>query len=251
MGIGSPAPRMSAATAGLVASSEDSSMPCPSPWSCARTSPRAERTSTRPDESASSVSASPGCTKPSSTASAMASSQSRCTARRSGLAPNLGEKPSATSNSRNLDVSSSFTSISSQRRCSCATMSLATSITSSRASAEKTMISSSLFKNSGRKRSPNSRLTARRMFVYALLSAVAAGAVSASFRMVRDPMLEVRMSIALVKSTVRPLLSVSLPSSRTCRRMLKTSGCAFSTSSIRMSVCGVRRTASVSCPPAS
>ena len=45
------------------------------------------------------------------------------------------------------------------------------------------------------------------------------------------PMFEVMITIALRKSTVRPWASVSLPSSRICRRMLKTSGCAFSISS--------------------
>ena len=42
---------------------------------------------------------------------------------------------------------------------------------------------------------------------------------------------EVRIRIALRKSTVRPWPSVSRPSSSTCSRMSKTSGCAFSTSS--------------------
>ena len=42
---------------------------------------------------------------------------------------------------------------------------------------------------------------------------------------------EVRIRITLRKSTVRPWPSVSRPSSSTCSRMSKTSGCAFSTSS--------------------
>ena len=50
------------------------------------------------------------------------------------------------------------------------------------------------------------------------------------------------MMIALRKSTRRPLASVRCPSSRIWRRMLKTSGCAFSTSSSRTtrSSCGGR-----------
>mmetsp|Transcript_20043 Transcript_20043/g.55734 ORF Transcript_20043/g.55734 Transcript_20043/m.55734 type:complete len:225 (+) Transcript_20043:371-1045(+) len=65
------------------------------------------------------------------------------------------------------------------------------------------------------------------------------------------PMLLVRMITVLVKSTVRPLESVSLPSSSTCKRIVSTFGCAFSTSSRRTTVYGFFRTASVSCPPSS
>ena len=46
-----------------------------------------------------------------------------------------------------------------------------------------------------------------------------------------EPRLLVRISNVLRKSTVRPWPSVSRPSSSTCSRMSKTSGCAFSTSS--------------------
>ena len=46
-----------------------------------------------------------------------------------------------------------------------------------------------------------------------------------------EPMFEVMMMMVLRKSTVRPLLSVRRPSSSTCNKMLKTSGCAFSISS--------------------
>ena len=42
------------------------------------------------------------------------------------------------------------------------------------------------------------------------------------------------MRTVFLKSTVRPLESVRRPSSRTCRRTLKTSGWAFSISSKRM-----------------
>src|SRR6266851_5239466 len=44
---------------------------------------------------------------------------------------------------------------------------------------------------------------------------------------------EVMMMMAFLKSTVLPKPSVSWPSSNTCNRMLKTSGCAFSISSSR------------------
>ena len=49
----------------------------------------------------------------------------------------------------------------------------------------------------------------------------------------------------------RPWESVSFPSSRIWRRMLNTSGCAFSISSSSSTEYGLRRTASVSWPPSS
>ena len=51
-----------------------------------------------------------------------------------------------------------------------------------------------------------------------------------------EPMFEVMITMVLRKSTVRPWLSVSLPSSRSCSRVLNTSGCAFSISSNRMTL---------------
>ena len=65
------------------------------------------------------------------------------------------------------------------------------------------------------------------------------------------PMFEVMMMIVLRKSTVRPFASARRPSSKICSRMLKTSGCAFSISSSRITEYGRRRTASVSWPPSS
>ena len=63
--------------------------------------------------------------------------------------------------------------------------------------------------------------------------------------------LEVMMMTVFLNDTVLPWLSVSLPSSRTCSSMLKTSGCAFSISSRRTTENCFLRTASVSCPPSS
>ena len=68
---------------------------------------------------------------------------------------------------------------------------------------------------------------------------------------VAAPMFDVMITIVLRKSTLRPWASVSFPSSRICRRMLKTSGWAFSISSRRTTEYGLRRTASVSWPPSS
>ncbi|MOA60370.1 hypothetical protein D3C78_1852270 [compost metagenome] len=51
--------------------------------------------------------------------------------------------------------------------------------------------------------------------------------------MIGEPTFEVMMTTVFLKSTVRPWLSVSLPSSSTCKSRLKTSGWAFSISSKR------------------
>ena len=64
-------------------------------------------------------------------------------------------------------------------------------------------------------------------------------------------MLLVMMMTVFRKSTSRPWLSVSRPSSRIWSSTLNTSGCAFSISSNRMTLYGRRRTASVSWPPSS
>jgi len=71
------------------------------------------------------------------------------------------------------------------------------------------------------------------------------------FEICAAPRFEVMITIAFRKSTRRPWASVSFPSSRICRRMLNTSGCAFSISSSRSTEYGLRRTASVSWPPSS
>src|ERR671915_584683 len=54
-------------------------------------------------------------------------------------------------------------------------------------------------------------------------------------------MLLVMMTTAFLKSTVRPLPSVSRPSSRSCSSTFNTSGCAFSISSKRTTAYGRRR----------
>jgi len=59
---------------------------------------------------------------------------------------------------------------------------------------------------------------------------------------------EVMIRIVFLNPTARPCASVRRPSSRICRRVLKTSGWAFSTSSKSTTEKGLRRTASVSCP---
>ena len=59
------------------------------------------------------------------------------------------------------------------------------------------------------------------------------------------------ITTVFLKSTVRPLPSVSRPSSSSCRSTFSTSGWAFSISSNSTTVYGRRRTASVSWPASS
>ena len=68
-------------------------------------------------------------------------------------------------------------------------------------------------------------------------------------RKLSAPALVVMMMITLRKSALRPLLSVSVPWSITCSRMLKMSGCAFSISSSSSTLYGCLVIASVSRPP--
>ena len=51
-----------------------------------------------------------------------------------------------------------------------------------------------------------------------------------------EPRFEVMIKRAFLQLTVLPLLSVSLPSSKICRKILKTSGWAFSTSSSKITL---------------
>ena len=108
------------------------------------------------------------------------------------------------------------------------------------------MTSSTRLRNSGRKCSPSVSVTACFIDSYAASPLRAPLAAIASL-----PMLLVMITTLFLKSTVRPWLSVSRPSSRTWRRTLKTSGWAFSISSSRTTWYGRRRTASVSWPPSS
>lgn len=55
-----------------------------------------------------------------------------------------------------------------------------------------------------------------------------------------EPILLVMMMMAFLKDTVRPWLSVTRPSSRIWSSTLKTSACAFSTSSKRTTAYGRR-----------
>mmetsp|Transcript_893 Transcript_893/g.2445 ORF Transcript_893/g.2445 Transcript_893/m.2445 type:complete len:220 (+) Transcript_893:829-1488(+) len=207
-----------------------SSMPCPPVALCICVLPLALRTSTSPDFlSTSSSSLPPSPTKPPSTASATASSQNRWTARRRGRAPYDLEKPPRQTSFVSSAVHVTSMPSSSQRSARSSSIRPATVSTSDGTSDSKTITSSRRLRNSGRKAEPSSCLTAVRIAVYASSPPWPPPIC----RILLEPTLDVRTSIAFEKSMTRPLLSVSRPSSRTWRRMLKTSGWAFSTSSTR------------------
>ena len=65
------------------------------------------------------------------------------------------------------------------------------------------------------------------------------------------PALDVIMITVFEKSTFLPCESVMCPSSNTCKKILNTSGCAFSISSSKMTEYGCLLTCSLSCPPSS
>mmetsp|Transcript_31311 Transcript_31311/g.73250 ORF Transcript_31311/g.73250 Transcript_31311/m.73250 type:complete len:614 (-) Transcript_31311:1067-2908(-) len=108
----------------------------------------------------------------------------------------------------------------------------------------KMMYSSSLLRNSGLKLRRISSIT------LLLISGSCSGSPAMSI-MFWDPMLEVKMMMVFLKSTVRPCPSVMRPSSSTCRSTLNTSGWAFSISSNSTTLYGLLLTASLSCPPSS
>ena len=110
------------------------------------------------------------------------------------------------------------------------------------------MMSSIRFKNSGRtvclSNPRTSTLAASRALSRSLIA-------SKRSWITLLPILEVMIIMVFLKSATRPLLSVRRPSSRTCNKILKVSGCAFSISSNKTTEYGLRLTASVSCPPSS
>ena len=109
------------------------------------------------------------------------------------------------------------------------------------------MTSSMRFRSSGRNTFFSSDMT--RSFISSYVRPSSSPTEKPSvwfFEIWAAPRFEVMITIVLRKSTFRPCESVSFPSSRICKRMLKTSGCAFSISSRRRTEYGLRRTASVS-----
>ena len=128
-----------------------------------------------------------------------------------------------------------------------------TLVISSRVSLWKTMTSSMRLSSSGRKTFLSSPMMRFFISSYERPPSGSPGTKPSDWFLViwAAPMFDVMITIVLRKSTLRPCASVSLPSSSTCNRMLKTSGWAFSISSSRTTEYGLRRTASVSWPPSS
>ncbi len=91
-------------------------------------------------------------------------------------------------------------------------------------SERKRMIASSRLRNSG----VNMRLISA---ISSPASRVFVKPIDGRLPIASAPAFVVMMMMTLRKSALRPLLSVSVPWSMTCSRMLKMSGCAFSISS--------------------
>ncbi len=123
---------------------------------------------------------------------------------------------------------------------------------SSRRSWWKTMMSSTRFRNSGRKCCFSSSCTRDFIRSYEPVeSPFRAKPTVTPLEMSRVPRLVVMMMTVFLKSTIRPWASVRRPSSRICSSELKMSGCAFSISSNSTTENGRLRTFSVSWPPSS
>ena len=142
---------------------------------------------------------------------------------RSGRAPNTGSRPPSASDSMAPGVTFMVMRSRSRRsRTSSSWMSTIFSM-SSRPSELNVTMSSMRFRNSGLNEACRALSTASFM--------AALSPVFAASRMYWEPTLLVMMMMAFLKLTTRPWPSVSLPSSSTCSSTLKTSGCAFSSSS--------------------
>ena len=113
-------------------------------------------------------------------------------------------------------------------------------------SASKTMISSIRLMNSGLKVRFTSPSTISDTFFSMTLDSDDWKPIPVFFWMKRAPMFDVMMMIVFLKFTRVPRPSVRWPSSNTCSRMLKMSGCAFSISSSSTTEYGFRFTFSVS-----
>ena len=96
---------------------------------------------------------------------------------------------------------------------------------SSSVSASKTMISSMRLMNSGLKVRFTSPSTMSLTFLSITVVSLAWNPSDAFFWMKRAPMFDVMMMIVFLKFTRLPKPSVRWPSSNTCSRMLKMSGC--------------------------
>ena len=107
-------------------------------------------------------------------------------------------------------------------------------------------ISSTLFKNSGLNDFFSASSIEILNFSLSFELSMSLKKPNGSEVLIDDPKLLVMIITVFLKSTTLPWPSVSLPSSRICNNILKTSGCAFSISSKRITLKGLFLTASVS-----
>ena len=173
-------------------------------------------------------------------------------ARRSGRAPLVRSVPSRTILSSAASVTTIFIPLAIRRWRRSSMSSSAMRVRLFPASFWNTTISSTRLMNSGRNKRLSSPIARPRISsAVRPVSPVVPKPTLESCAISRAPTLLVMMTTVLRKSTVLPWLSVRRPSSSTCSKILKISGCAFSISSNSTTEYGLRRTALVSWPPSS
>ena len=158
-----------------------------------------------------------------------------------GRAPMRGSKPFFAKYLRKASVNVTSTFFSANCDSSSSKNLSATRKMTFSSSALKLTVASKRLRNSG----------VNRRLISAISSPASRGFVKpmVALFMVSAPALVVMMMMTLRKSALRPLLSVRVPWSITCRSTLNTSGCAFSISSNSNTQCGFLVMASVSKPP--
>eukprot|EP00955_Chlamydomonas_euryale_P106384 365702-Chlamydomonas_euryale.AAC.14 len=149
--------------------------------------------------------------------------------RRSGRAPYAGSYAAAVACASAASESARLMFFGCKRLPSSATSRRAMPPSWAALRGSNTTMSSSRLRNSGRKKVRTADSTWARAAARAAGSSALPDAASASSASL--PRFDVMMTIVLAKFTVRPLASVTRPSSRMDSSTLKTSACAFSTSS--------------------
>ena len=176
--------------------------------------------------------------------------------RLSGRAPYCSLNPSLISRRLAAGVTTSLRSWAATAVASSATRLSKILPTTGRVSAWNVTIASNRLINSGRIKFSNSPFAACALrscsdSIRCEVSRAERKPSSTSCVIFSAPRLLVKMIIVCRKLTVRPLESVNCPSSRICKSILSTSGCAFSISSNNTTEYGWRRTRSVNLPPSS
>ena len=172
-------------------------------------------------------------------------SNSRCKNRLRGRAPNTGSNPLRATNAFASAVSESSICLSDNRLFKSAISRSTMRAISDNNRGLNSTISSTRLRNSGLKCRRKSAITASR--AEARISPASVTPSSSC----GDPMFDVIITTVFLKSTTWPWASVNRPSSSNWSNTWNTSGWAFSTSSNKIAEYGLRRTASVNCPPSS